>query len=74
MIPQHALNVVLGKASLLTVENFVKTILFLLCSAQIAVNTMREYDVDGDDKLNLEEFKNLLSTTDLQSKFAVNMP
>ncbi|KAF5843390.1 hypothetical protein DUNSADRAFT_16889 [Dunaliella salina] len=40
---------------------------------QIALNTMREYDVDGDDKLSLHEFKNLLSTTDLQHKFSLSM-
>eukprot|EP00983_Pelagomonas_calceolata_P123204 1160983-Pelagomonas_calceolata.AAC.14 len=40
---------------------------------QIALNTMREYDVDGDDKLSLHEFKNLLSTTDLQHKFSLTM-
>lgn len=42
-------------------------------ACQIALNTMREYDVDGDDKLNLQEFKALLSTTDLHSKFGLNV-
>ncbi|GAX76960.1 hypothetical protein CEUSTIGMA_g4407.t1 [Chlamydomonas eustigma] len=40
---------------------------------QIVLNTMAEFDLDGDNSLNLEEFKMLLSSNDLQSKFALSL-
>jgi len=38
---------------------------------QVVHNTMIEFDTDGDNKLSYEEFKGLLSHTDLQNKFAL---
>ena len=32
---------------------------------------MTEYDLDGDGGLNLEEFKGVLSSSELHSKFAL---
>uniref|UniRef100_A0A7R9V8B7 EF-hand domain-containing protein n=1 Tax=Chlamydomonas euryale TaxID=1486919 RepID=A0A7R9V8B7_9CHLO len=40
---------------------------------QIVTNTMAEFDMDGDNMLSLEEFKMLLTSTDLQSKFALSL-
>lgn len=40
---------------------------------QIVMSTMSEFDADGDNSLNFEEFKNLLSGTDLQAKFAMSL-
>lgn len=40
---------------------------------QVVYNTMAEYDADGDNKLDFNEFKQLLSSTDLASKFALSM-
>jgi hypothetical protein len=34
---------------------------------------MQEFDSDGDNRLNLSEFKQLLSNTDLQHKFTLHM-
>lgn len=38
---------------------------------QVVANTLREFDADCDNKLNYEEFKQLLSHTDLVNKFAL---
>ncbi len=38
---------------------------------QVVLNTMAEYDRDGDSHLDLDEFKALLSRTDLHNKFAL---
>lgn len=40
--------------------------------AQVVLNTMAEFDADGDNRLNFREFKALLSTTDLSNKFSLN--
>jgi len=40
---------------------------------QVVHNTMMEFDRDGDNMLNLEEFRLLLSSTDLQNKFAMSL-
>ncbi|KXZ47762.1 hypothetical protein GPECTOR_33g644 [Gonium pectorale] len=40
---------------------------------QVVYNTMSEFDRDGDNKLNFEEFKMLLSRQDLANKFSVNL-
>ncbi|GLC38075.1 hypothetical protein PLESTF_000312700 [Pleodorina starrii] len=40
---------------------------------QVVRNTMSEFDRDGDNKLDLEEFKALLSRQDLANKFSMSM-
>mmetsp|Transcript_18845 Transcript_18845/g.32186 ORF Transcript_18845/g.32186 Transcript_18845/m.32186 type:complete len:210 (+) Transcript_18845:73-702(+) len=40
---------------------------------QVVLHTMQEFDHDGDGSLNLEEFKQLLSGTDLVNKFNVHI-
>ncbi|KAG2498234.1 hypothetical protein HYH03_003984 [Edaphochlamys debaryana] len=40
---------------------------------QVVYNTMSEFDRDGDSKLDLQEFKALLSRDDLQNKFSLNL-
>lgn len=40
---------------------------------QIVHNTLLEFDKDNDQQLSFEEFKALLSTADLQSKFAMSL-
>lgn len=40
---------------------------------QVVHNTMMEFDRDNDQRLSLEEFKVLLSRTDLQQKFALRL-
>ncbi len=38
---------------------------------QVVLHTLREFDRDGDNGLNLEEFKQLLGASDVQSKLAL---
>ncbi|GFR52184.1 hypothetical protein Agub_g14721 [Astrephomene gubernaculifera] len=40
---------------------------------QVVYNTMSEFDRDGDNKLDMEEFRALLSRQDLANKFSVNI-
>lgn len=40
---------------------------------QVVQNTMDEFDADGDSKLSLEEFVQLLSATDLQNKLSLSL-
>ena len=40
---------------------------------QVVYNTMMEFDKDGDNKLDRAEFQSLLSSNDLQNKFAMSM-
>eukprot|EP00798_Chlamydomonas_sp_ICE-L_P008778 gene8778-33643_t len=40
---------------------------------QVVHNTMTEFDTDGDNMLDINEFKKLLHSTDLQNKLAISM-
>ncbi|KAG2439135.1 hypothetical protein HXX76_004502 [Chlamydomonas incerta] len=40
---------------------------------QVVYNTMSEFDRDGDNKLDMQEFKALLSRDDLANKFSMSM-